>query len=68
MGENPIKGQMVYQNLLADMYVEGDLSIALGLLVDALQAKAPDRQAKSSKEGDTGKPSTTNSRRSIARR
>ncbi|PON10731.1 hypothetical protein C2W62_48540, partial [Candidatus Entotheonella serta] len=27
LGENPIKGQMVHQNLLADLYVEGDLTI-----------------------------------------
>ena len=38
MGETPLKGQMAYQNLLADVYVEGDLTIALGLLVEALQS------------------------------
>ena len=26
LGENPLKGQMAYQNLLADMYVEGDMN------------------------------------------
>ena len=30
--ENPIKGQMVYQNLMADMYIEGDLTTTLALL------------------------------------
>lgn len=30
--ENPIKGQMVYQNLMADMYIEGDLTTTLELL------------------------------------
>ena len=38
MGETPLKGQIAYQNLLADVYVEGDLTIALGLLVEALQS------------------------------
>ena len=37
MGETTIKGHMVYQNLLADHYVEGDLPIGLGLLVDSLK-------------------------------
>ncbi len=36
LGENPLKGQMAYQNLLADMYVEGDLTITLQLLTEAL--------------------------------
>ena len=30
--ENPIKGQMVHQNLMADMYIEGDLTTTLELL------------------------------------
>ena len=38
LGENPIKGQMVHQNLMADAYVEGDLSLTLKLVGDALQA------------------------------
>ena len=38
LGENPLKGQMVYQNLLADMYVEGDMTTILQLLVEALEA------------------------------
>ena len=46
MGDNPIKGQMVYQNLLADMYVEGDLTIGLGLLIDALQASGAGSHSK----------------------
>ena len=38
MGETPIKGQMVYQNLLADLYVEGDLTIGLHLLIEGLRS------------------------------
>ena len=38
MGETPIKGQMVYQNLLADHYVEGDLTIGLELLIEGLRS------------------------------
>jgi acetolactate synthase-1/2/3 large subunit len=38
LGENPLKGQMAYQNLLADMYVEGDMTITLRLLTEALEA------------------------------
>lgn len=38
LGENPIKGQMVHQNLLADLYVEGDLTLTLGLLGKALES------------------------------
>ena len=38
MGETPLKGHMAYQNLQADLYVEGDLTIGLGLLVDAVQS------------------------------
>ena len=38
MGETPLKGQMAYQNLLADLYVEGDLTISLGLLVEELKS------------------------------
>ena len=36
--ENPFKGHMVYQNLQADMYVEGDLATTLRLLVENLQS------------------------------
>ena len=43
LGENPLKGQMVYQNLLADMYVEGDMTITLQLLTDALEASGAAR-------------------------
>ena len=39
MGETPIKGHMVYQNLQADLYVEGDLTIGLGLLLEELQSR-----------------------------
>ena len=38
LGENPLKGQMAYQNLLADLYVEGDITITLQLLIEALEA------------------------------
>ena len=38
LGENPLKGQMAYQNLLADQYVEGDLTLTLQLLTEALEA------------------------------
>ena len=44
MGETPIKEMMVYQNLSADRYVEGDLTMTLQLLVDALRPAAA-RQA-----------------------
>ena len=45
MGENPIKGEMVYQNLMADLYVEGDLALGLGLLIEAMQPHATASQA-----------------------
>ncbi len=45
MGENPIKGEMVYQNLMADLYVEGDLTLGLGLLIEAMQPHATESQA-----------------------
>ncbi len=38
MGETPLKGQMAYQNLLADLYVEGDLTLCLQLLLEELRA------------------------------
>ena len=45
MGETPIKKEMVYQNLLADGYVEGDLTVALGLLAAELEPLAgPQRE------------------------
>ena len=37
IGETPLKGHMVYQNLQADLYVEGDLTIALELLAEAVK-------------------------------
>jgi acetolactate synthase-1/2/3 large subunit len=59
MGETPIKGQMAYQNLLADLYVEGDLTIGLSLLLEALQdsargnaARIEERRARWSAEHD----------------
>ena len=45
MGETPIKEYMVYQNLFADRYVEGDLTLGLGLLVDALRPMASRHEA-----------------------
>jgi acetolactate synthase-1/2/3 large subunit len=39
MDAAPLKGHMVYQNLLADHYVEGDLTSGLGLLVEVLQSR-----------------------------
>ena len=45
MGETPIKGDMVYQNLMADLYVEGDLTLGLGLLIEALQPQATASQS-----------------------
>ncbi len=45
MGETTIKGEMVYQNLMADLYVEGNLTLGLGLLVEALQLHAAASQA-----------------------
>ena len=44
MGETTVKEYMVYQNLFADRYVEGDLTIGLGLLVEALQPAAASRR------------------------
>lgn len=46
MGETPLKGNMVYQNLLADLYVEGDMTISLGLLVEALKSGGAHRASK----------------------
>ena len=45
MGETPIKEWMVYQNLYADRYVEGDLTIGLELLATALQPAATEHRA-----------------------
>ena len=59
MGETPLKGNIAYQNLLADLYVEGDLTIGLGLLVEALKSsgaaqatKVEERRARWSTEHD----------------
>ena len=45
MGETPIKELMVYQNLFADLYLEGDLTIALQLLVETLRPFASQHSA-----------------------
>ena len=44
MGETTVKEYMVYQNLFADRYVEGDLTIGLGLLADALRPAVAGRK------------------------
>jgi acetolactate synthase-1/2/3 large subunit len=36
--ENPLKGHMTYQNLRADIYLEGDVSVTLRLLAEAVCA------------------------------
>ncbi len=46
MGDTTLKGHMVYQNLMADHYVEGDLPIGLGLLLDALQSSGAGNASK----------------------
>jgi acetolactate synthase-1/2/3 large subunit len=38
LGDNPLKGTMVYQSLQADHYLEGDIALSLRLLVAAAQA------------------------------
>jgi acetolactate synthase I/II/III large subunit len=38
ISENPLKGTMVYQNLQADSYVEGDVAVTLKLLLEAVKA------------------------------
>jgi len=44
MGETTVKEYMVYQNLFADRYVEGDITLGLGLLLEALQPMADGRR------------------------
>jgi acetolactate synthase-1/2/3 large subunit len=38
--ENPIKEQLVYQALQADLYLEGDVASTLGMLVETLEGAA----------------------------
>jgi acetolactate synthase-1/2/3 large subunit len=38
ISENPLKGQFPYQNLQADLYLEGDVAASLTMLIDALKA------------------------------
>lgn len=38
IAENPLKGQYPYQNLQADLYLEGDVTASLKLLIAALKA------------------------------
>jgi acetolactate synthase-1/2/3 large subunit len=43
--DNPLKGHMVYQNLHADLYLEGDIAASLALLVAAVKAAKLDTEA-----------------------
>jgi len=47
ISENPLKSHMVYQNLEADIYLEGDANCTIRLLTEALKAagEAPDKHA-----------------------
>jgi acetolactate synthase I/II/III large subunit len=57
--ENPLKGSMVYQTLMADHYLEGEVSTSLKLLIEAAKAagvtaqKTADRHQRWHKEHDT---------------
>jgi acetolactate synthase-1/2/3 large subunit len=42
LGNNPLKGTMVYQSLQADHYLEGDVALSLRLLLAAAQANGID--------------------------
>ena len=59
IGENPIKMQLAYQNLQADLYLEGDCAAALRLLAEAakpdaaLAAKIEARRRRWSAEHET---------------
>ena len=44
LGETPVKGMMAHQNLFADRYVEGDLTLTLGLLTEAVQPEVARRR------------------------
>ena len=68
MGETPIKDYMVYQNLFADRYVEGDLTLCLGLLADALRPEAAKQAEHSGAAGASGPRSTTGWRKQPAPR
>lgn len=52
IAENPLKAQYPYQNLQADLYIEGDVATSLKLLIEALKAggaapgKYSDRRAR----------------------
>ena len=43
--DNPLKGHMVYQNLHADLYLEGDIAASLALLVAAVKTGKIDAAA-----------------------
>jgi thiamine pyrophosphate-dependent acetolactate synthase large subunit-like protein len=45
IGDNPLKGHMVYQNLHADLYLEGDIAEALKLLIAAVKSGKIDADA-----------------------
>ena len=42
INENPVKTQMIYQNLHVDSYLEGDVATSLRLLAQAARAAKPD--------------------------
>jgi thiamine pyrophosphate-dependent acetolactate synthase large subunit-like protein len=45
IGDNPLKGHVVYQNLQANLYLEGDVALTLRLLAEELKARGshPDK-------------------------
>lgn len=45
IAENPLKGQMVYQTMHAETYLEGDPAATLRLLADALRQRGLDGEA-----------------------
>jgi acetolactate synthase-1/2/3 large subunit len=45
IGDNPHKGHMIYQNLHADLYLEGDIAESLKLLITAAKAAKVDAAA-----------------------
>ena len=68
LGENPLKGQMAYQNLLADMYVEGDLTMTLWLLIEALESSGAAGGSNSSKIAERREQTNAEHDRLVANR
>ena len=61
INENQFKGHMIYQNLHADAYLEGDIAAALQAL-SASRARGQGRRRRGEASGASiGRPSTTNS-------